>query len=371
MGAMSMVNASPAEPPEECPVPADASIGLCAAHGHDVLGECPLWDDERHLLWWVDIRTPALCRLEPERHVTTRWRLPDLVGSIALTDEGTQDAPGRLLMALGRRLALFDPGAASSPTLTQASCESPTETVSGSESVSAQVQLLYGDARPGLGTLCEAPLDHPDHRFNDGRCDPAGRFWVGTMNNLTRGPEGRMFRFDAREGLLEFPSMARGLRIPNSLAFSPDGRTMYFADSLDHAIRAFDYDPSTGLTGASRRFAVCAPPAFPDGATVDTAGGLWSTRFHGGCIVRHGPDGAVTRVIKLPVRRPTSCAFGGRDLSTLYVTTTCQHMSAADRDAEPLAGRLLALNVGCRGLPEPRFALRVHSFPKASCHALD
>lgn len=367
MLAMSTALASPAGPAAERPLPADASIGLCAAQGRDVLGECPLWDDERQVLWWVDIRTPALCQLDPARRLTTRWRLPDLVGSIALTDADSPASPGPLLIALGRSIARFDPGAAAPPTDAQPNSGSLLEPMSAS----GQDHLLCGDASPGLRTLCEVPLDHADHRFNDGRCDPAGRFWVGTMNNLTRGPEGRMFRLDALHGLVEFPWLAPGLRIPNSLAFSPDGRTMYFADSLDHAIRAFDYDPSSGLPGASRLFAPCTPPAFPDGACVDTEGGVWSARFHGGCIVRHGPDGTVNRIIELPVRRPTSCAFGGQDLSTLFVTTTCQHMSAAERDAEPLAGRLLALDVGCRGLPEPRFALRGHPFPKASSHALD
>lgn len=367
MRAMSTALASPAGPAAERPVPADASIGLCAAQGRDVLGECPLWDDERQVLWWVDIRAPCLCQLDPATRTTTRWRLPDLVGSIALTDEGSQDSPGRLLVALGSRIALFDPVASSPLHTAQHASGSWLEPMSAS----VQDQRLHGEARHGLRTLCEVPLDHPDHRFNDGRCDPAGRFWVGTMNNITRGPEGRMFRLDASQGLLEVPSMARGLRIPNSLAFSPDGRTMYFADSLDHAIRAFDYDPSSGLPGASRPFADCTPPAFPDGACVDTEGGVWSARFHGGCIVRHDPEGRLSRVIELPVRRPTSCAFGGRDLSTLYVTTTCQHMSDAECEAEPLAGRLLALDVGCRGLPEPRFALHAFSFPEASSHAPD
>jgi sugar lactone lactonase YvrE len=101
-----------------------------------------------------------------------------------------------------------------------------------------------------------------------------------------------------------------------------------------------------------------APPTFPDGSCIDAEGGLWNTRFHGSCVVRHAPDGQVDRVITLPVRRPTCCAFGGPDLSTLYVTTTSQHMSDAERAAEPLAGALLALQVGCKGLPEPRFALQ-------------
>ena len=318
---MSTAVASLAGLTVEQAVPADPSKDLCVAQGRDVLGECPLWDDRAQVLWWVDIRAPALCQLDTTRQLTRRWPLPDLVGSIALTDGHAGHGRDPLLVALGHRLALFD-------------------------------------ADTGLQTLSEVPLDHEDHRFNDGRCDPKGRFWVGTMNNLSRGAEGRMFRFDLQEGLVEFPALAQGLRIPNSLAFSPDGRTMYFADSLDHAVRAYDYDPRTGMPGTSRTFASCTPPAFPDGACVDSEGGLWSARFHGGSIVRHHSDGSLDRVIELPVRRPTSCAFGGAGLDTLYVTTTCQHMSPAEQAAEPLAGRLLALNVGHRGLREPRFRLR-------------
>jgi sugar lactone lactonase YvrE len=327
-------------PDPELPVPADPGGDLRAAAGRDVLGECPLWDEARGVLWWVDIRAPALCRLEPARQRTERWSLPELVGSIALTNH----LDGRLLVALGHRLALFNPEATAQGAGAQAHGVSDFTT-------------SVVPAQTALQTLLTLPLASADHRFNDGRCDPAGRFWVGTMNNITRGAEGRMFRYDTAEGLVEFAQLAPGLRIPNSLAFSPDGRTMYFADSLDHAIRAFDYDPATGQPGAARAFAHMAQPAFPDGSCIDAEGGLWNTRFHGGCVVRHRPDGQVDRVITLPVRRPTCCAFGGPDLSTLYVTTTSQHMSDAERAAEPLAGALLALKVGCTGLPEPRFAL--------------
>jgi sugar lactone lactonase YvrE len=351
-------------PDAELPVPADPGGDLRAAAGRDVLGECPLWDDARGVLWWIDIRAPALRCLRPLAPSTRAvqvsvqgqapgslakltpgevhsWTLPHLVGSIALTD----DPQGRLLMALGRHFVLFDPQAVDPAQAGQAT---------GSSSELPAV----GQRAGAFETLIEVDFQDADHRFNDGRCDPAGRFWVGSMNNITRGPEGRMFRYDAALGLVEFAQLAPGLRIPNSLAFSPDGRTMYFADSLDHAIRAFTYDPATGQPVAARAFADMAPPAFPDGSCVDTEGGLWNTRFHGGCLVRHRPDGQVDRVITLPVRRPTCCAFGGPDLSTLYVTTTSQHMSDAERAAEPLAGALLALQVGCKGLPEPRFALQ-------------
>lgn len=320
----------------------------CAAH-RDVLGECPVWDAVRGVLWWIDIRAPGLRCLRPAAPAEgsggstialaqgqiRSWPLPHLVGSIALTD----DPQGRLLMALGQHLVLFDPD-----------LEVPTHD---------RPQIPPVGQRTGpFETLAEVAFTNPQHRFNDGRCDPAGRFWVGTMNNITRGPEGRMFRLDASQGLVEFPELAPGLRIPNSLAFSPDGRTLYFADSLDHAIRAIDYDAASGTPGSSRPFASITAPAFPDGSTVDAEGGLWNTHFHGGCLVRHRPDGTVDRVIELPVRRPTCCAFGGPGLRTLYVTTTCQHMSDGERAAEPLAGALLALDVGHHGLPEPRFRFR-------------
>jgi L-arabinonolactonase len=351
-------------PDAELPMPADTGGDLCAAPSRDVLGECPLWDDARGVLWWIDIRAPALRCFRPlalpagspEVAVQAQtpsdldglkpgevrsWPLPHLVGSIALTN----DPQGRLLMALGRHLVLFDPQAAN-------------HAQAGKAADSSSELPSVGRRTGAFETLTEVDFQDTNHRFNDGRCDPAGRFWVGSMNNITRGPEGRMFRYDTGSGLQEFPHLAAGLRIPNSLAFSPDGRTMYFADSLDHAIRALTYDPATGEPGPARAFADMAPPTFPDGSCIDAEGGLWNTRFHGSCVVRHAPDGQVDRVITLPVRRPTCCAFGGPDLSTLYVTTTSQHMSDAERATEPLAGALLALQVGCKGLPESRFALQ-------------
>jgi sugar lactone lactonase YvrE len=284
----------------------------------DILGECPLWDDDAQCLWWEDIRAPALRRwnLRSSLHSPqfTSWALPELVGSIALTDE-----PPWLLVALSSRLTLFHP------------------------------------ERGTLETLAEPHFADANHRFNDGRCDRAGRFWVGSINNVTRAPEGHLYRFDLASGL---SSVARGICIPNSLAFSPDGRTMYFADSLAHRIDAVDYDAASGTRGTARPFAHSVPPAFPDGSCVDAEGHLWNAEFHAARVVRYAPDGRVSRVIELPVRRPTCCTFGGAALDTLYITTTSQQMSAAELAAEPLAGALLALEPGVRGLPEPRFALR-------------
>ena len=280
----------------------------------DILGECPLWDERARCLWWIDIRAPALRRFDPARDEVRSWALPGLVGSIALTGDDR-----RLLLALNSRLALFDP------------------------------------ASGAFETLADARFADPDLRFNDGRCDPQGRFWVGSMNNVTRGPQGCLYRFDCAHGLVE---VARGICIPNSLAFSPDGGTMYFADSPQHRIDAFDYDPASGRRGAARRLATTMPPAFPDGSCVDAEGCLWNAEFHGARLVRYTPDGAIDRVLPLPVARPTCCAFGGADLRTLFITTTSQRMSEAELAAEPLAGALLALEVGVAGLAEARFKVQ-------------
>ena len=278
----------------------------------DILGESPLWDDQAQCLYWLDIRRPALRRLCPGTDRIDSWPLPDLAGSIALTDDH------RLLVALPQEIVLFD---------------------------------------PATGTMAPfvVPPPQPDgHRFNDGRCDAQGRFWVGTMHNVTRAPVGVLYRL---EGSGPMVAVHTGICIPNSLAFSPNGRTMYFADSLRYAIFAHDYDLATGTMGVERLFAASTPPAFADGSAVDAEGFLWSAQFNGGQLVRYAPDGRIDRVLPLPVKRPTCCAFGGPDLDLLYITTASQNMSEAEMKVEPLAGALMAINVGVRGLPEPRFSL--------------
>lgn len=276
----------------------------------DILGECPLWNESEQALYWVDIRRPALRRLAHASGRIDSWTMPELVGSIALADDG------RLLVALAAELALFDASTGA------------------------------------METVAKPPARIADHRFNDGRCDRQGRFWAGTMNNISRAAEGVLYRLDRARGLVGVMS---GISIPNSLAWSPDGRTMYFADSLRYAIFAHDFDIASGQMGPPRIFATTQAPAFPDGSTVDAAGYLWNAEFNGARVVRYAPDGQVDRVIGLPVQRPTCCAFGGPDLDVLYVTTASQNMTAAELEAQPLAGALLAVAAGTRGLPEPRF----------------
>ncbi len=278
----------------------------------DILGECPLWDDNTQCLYWVDIRRPAIRRFSHATGQIDTWPMPDLVGSIALVDDG------RLLVALPNQIALFNPASAA---------------------LDAFVPNL--------------PLPE-GHRFNDGRCDARGRFWVGSMHNITRAPEGTLF---CLEGAGPLKAVRHGVCIPNSLAFSPAGDTLYFADSLLYRIYAHPYSLETGHMGEAHVFAESSPPAFPDGSAVDAEGFVWNAEFNGSRLVRLAPDGSVDREIALPVDRPTCCAFGGPELDILFITSTSQNMSEAERQAQPMAGALMAFRPGVRGLPEPRFAL--------------
>lgn len=276
----------------------------------DILGECALWSSEERALYWVDIRAPAIRRWRIDADETTSWTMPDLVGSIAFMRRG------RLLVALQRSIAIFDL------------------------------------ATESFQTLATLDSRNPDMRCNDGRCDRQGRFWFGTMNNITRDPDGSLYRLDRDRSCIELFS---GICIPNSLAWSPDGRTMYFADSLTYGIYRYDFDGATGTPSNRRLFAQTTAPAIPDGSCVDANGFLWNAEYGGWRITRYAPDGRVDRAIDLPVANPTSCTFGGADLDVLYVTTARQKLTAEELAAQPLAGTVLALRPGVSGLPEPLY----------------
>jgi len=275
----------------------------------DVLGEGPVWDVQEQALYWVDIRKPAVRRYDGGNRKVTSWVLPEMVGSLAVRNQGG------LLLALKSALVVFD--------LTSGSMQ----------------------------RVASPEADEPSQRFNDGKCDRQGRFWAGTMNDAARLPHGTLYRFD-RSGCVAVES---GVTIPNSLCWSPDGRTMYFSDSWTRTICAFDFDPATGQAANKRPFATTAAPAIPDGATIDAEGCLWCAEYDGWRITRFAPDGRRIRSIDLPLQRPTSCMFGGPNLDTLFVTSATQRLSSEELAKQPLAGALLAMDVGVRGLPETRF----------------
>ncbi len=286
----------------------------CVVQGADILGEVPLWCERTRRLWWVDVRRPALQSYDPEtgRHEALRLH-PELVtGSIALREAGG------FVLATAVGLYLLDAAAGSVP-------------------------RLIADPLGGA----------PGMRLNDGKTDRRGRFWVGSMHDTRREPLGTLYRLDSDH---RCTPMLDGFVLPNAIAWSPDDATMYFADTHNQIIWAFDFDLDAGTIGNRRVFKDWTHQlGRPDGATVDAEGYVWNCMVATGELVRLAPDGSVARTIRLPVTNPTCPAFGGPDLATLYVTSHSQRMTREQHAKEPLAGALLALDVGVRGLPEPRF----------------
>jgi sugar lactone lactonase YvrE len=202
--------------------------------------------------------------------------------------------------------------------------------------------------------LADAPFDRSHHRFNDGRCDAQGRFWAGTMNERRDAPSGTLVRVDPA-GRLE--CVLGDMTISNGLAWSPDGRTMYHADTPTRTINAYDFDAAAGTPSRGRVFArFAAETDRPDGAAVDREGGYWSAFYRGGKVVRLSPAGTVDAEYPLAAQCPTMCAFGGDDLQTLYVTTARQHRDADELARLPHSGGIFAMHVDVPGLPEPKFA---------------
>ena len=291
---------------------AQATLEL-AADARATLGEGPAWDAGRGVLWWVDITEGIVHRFDPRTGADGTFDVGSAVGAVALRGDGT------LLAAVADGLANLDPGGARGP----------------------EVLLPLGATGDGL-------------RCNDGKCDPAGRFWVGRMALDLAPGAGSLLRVDAD---LAVTTRLIGLTIPNGLGWSPDGRTMYFVDSTWGEVRAYDYDASTGSMGEGRPL-IHLPHdgSVPDGLTVDAEGCLWVAIWGGGRVVRVGPDGTIVGQVALPVSRVTSCTFGGDDLADLYITTARGDADTADPAGEPLAGALFRCRPGVRGLPPVPFA---------------
>ena len=277
----------------------------------DKLGEVPVWDVAEQALYWVDIEGRRLRRFDHTSGKVDEWIFPERICSFALRERGG------LICALASGLIFFDPA-------------------------TGRIDCI---ARP------EAHI--PRNRFNEGKCDRQGRFWVGTMDDRLSEHTGALYRVDVD---LTITQVETGIGISNSLAWSPDEKTFYFADTMDSAIHAYDFDRDTGAISRKRLFASTkGSAAAPDGSTIDAEGFLWNAQWDGWRLVRYAPDGKVDRIVDLPVQKPTSCMFGGPDLKTLYVTTAIWDLEGEALSRQPLAGSLLAIDVEVPGLPEPRF----------------
>ena len=278
------------------------------------LGECVLWCDLTGSLYWTDIEGATLSRWQAADGRLSRWTLPERVGSFALCRQ-----PSQLLLGLASGIALFDL------------------------------------EREALTPIVPIEAEHATTRINDGRCDAQGRFVFGMFNQASNAaPIGHFYRVNADLAVerLALPPAA----VANSIAFSPDGSLLYYADSPTREIHCCDYH-ADGRIGTPRLFARLSPSeGYPDGSTVDAEGGLWNARWQGHCVARYDSTGAQTARIAVPASQPTCVAFGGLLLDRLFITSARIGLDAATLRSEPNAGGVFAVYPGWRGLPEHRFA---------------
>jgi sugar lactone lactonase YvrE len=276
------------------------------------LGECPVWSTREQVLYWVDINAPSLNRFDPATGANVAMPMPEAIGCFALRK------PAGFVVALRSGIYLAGP-----------------------------------DGKVGR-KIVDAPYDPAHHRFNDGRCDPRGRFFAGSMHEPRTANSAELLRVDA-DGTTT--RVLGDMMISNGLAWSPDGRTMYHADTPTHTIRAYDYDPATGTPSRPRVFAQWTGETDrPDGAAVDSAGNSWTAFYRGGKVLQISPQGRTLAEYPVPAMCPTMCAFGGEDLSTLYVTSARQRRDADELALLPFSGGVFAMRVATPGLPEPAFA---------------
>ena len=276
-----------------------------------VLGEGPVWDAARQRLWWVDIEKCELHRFDPATRDDRVWTLAVRSGFAVPT------ARGDFIIGAGRGLARFAPES--------------------------------GALTPFAGP----EADVPDNRFNDAKCDPAGRLWAGTMA-VSEAPElGSLYRVEAEARISR---MVERVSISNGLAWSRDGRTMYYIDSPTRRVDAFDFEPATGAL-ANRRTVIEIADGFPDGMCIDEAGNLWVALWGGWGVVCFDPrTGEALAKIELPVEAVTSCCFGGAAWDELYITTASRDLDAGGRARQPLAGSIFIARGAGRGVPTDLFA---------------
>ncbi len=280
---------------------------------HALVGEGPIWDAEKGVLYWVDILSSMLYVYNPDTRENRAYAVGQHVGTVVPRVSG------------GLMLAVYDGFAA------------------------------YDPATQQLTLLSDPEADLSGNRFNDGKCDPMGRFWAGSMAYTDQGTQGSLYRMDAD---LRVHKMLGDIAISNGIVWSLDNATMYYIDSLAMTVRAFDYDIATGdIANARVVIRVQEGMGLPDGMAIDAEGMLWVAHFGGSCVRRwHPQTGAVLETIGLPTAQITACAFGGADLGTLYITSAANGFDAQALAKEPHAGGLFQVDPGVKGVPTYAFA---------------
>ncbi|WP_373505511.1 SMP-30/gluconolactonase/LRE family protein [Aestuariivirga sp.] len=282
----------------------------------DRLGETPMWHEGEQAIYWIDWYGPTVHRMKPGGTVES-WKIPDtsIVGSFVFA------SGGRLMLAVDKGLVLFDPG--------NGSCEA------------------FTDPNQGRAAIV----------FNDSKVDRSGRLWVGTCDLAETEPRGIFYCVN---GDGSYSVADSGFAVCNGPAFSPDGRVLYFSDSMGKRVLAYDIVPGHPKLLNRRIFATMGPDdGVPDGLTVDAEGCLWCAHYGAGRLTRFAPDGTVKEVLEVPCPVVTAMCFGGHDMTTLYVTTGWSPGVQRAEDETGPGGALFALETGIKGLAEPQFSPRV------------
>ena len=275
------------------------------------LGECPRWDEKTGTLYWVDIDGFALHNLDPISGALRSRTFGESIGSFALRERGG------FVLALRSGYALLNE--------------------------------LYDP----IERIASPSWDIATERFNDGRCDPQGRFWAGTMYEPRDKATARLFRLDAD---LTWSAHGPGVTISNGIAVSLDHRTFYFADTPTYTVWRHDFDPIKGELGVPTTFLTFPEgKGRPDGAVVDSAGNYWIALFSGSRVQCYSPAGHLLDEIAVPTKNPTCLTFGGADMRTLFITTAKIKLSSDELKAQPDAGRVFTARTDIAGLIEPRF----------------
>ncbi|MDE1151623.1 MAG: SMP-30/gluconolactonase/LRE family protein [Micavibrio sp.] len=271
------------------------------------LGEGPHWDARGKKLYWCDIIGRKIHRYDPASGTHDFCAPPAMPGFAVLDEQGQ--------IVAGLRDGIY------------------------------RIDFSNGSNQ----CLLRPQYAHPDNRFNDGKCDRRGRLWGGTMNNNDHSlATGALYRLDER-GLHE---QATNIHISNGLGWSPDNKIMYYTDTVQRVIWQYDYDLDAGTAHSRRTFVEFKDKGRPDGLCVDAQGRVLTAQWPGWGIEIYTPDGKPDGRIDLPVPQVSSCAFGGDDLKTLYITTAAENMDDAGLKEAPLSGRLFAIHMDVAGLPE-------------------
>lgn len=278
----------------------------------DLLGEAPQWHAGEQRLYWVDAFAPAIRSFDPESGTLSSYPMTTDIGSFVFTAEG--------------------------------------DVITGMRSGFHRIDLATGRSVPIANPVAR------DERLmlNDGKCDRRGRYWCASVHSDFIGAEAEIFRLDPD---LSVHVMDRGFIVGNGIAFSPDDRRMYFADSRNETVWVYDLGIETG-TISNRRvfFSTRDIDGRVDGATCDRDGNYWCALVHGGAVACISPEGRMIERIAIPAKHPTMVAFGGADLDVLYVTSATILLLPNERAAWPHAGKLFRIDgLGARGVPEPRF----------------